>query len=126
LRKAWVAAVNDDGEEEASPLVYRVNVFVSTAHDDVLAFDDTTGKLPWAFRAINTQRFWRTCSPTTAFTQWRPKERLSDARRAGLQERRGCDRGSILEWSSTGATRSLSNLKTIYARALKLPIGVNS
>jgi len=74
LRKAWVAAVNDDGDgdgdgdEEASPLVYRVNVFVSTAHDDVLAFDDTTGKLPWAFRAINTQRFWRTCSPTTAFT----------------------------------------------------------
>ncbi len=49
LRKAWVTPINDDGEEEASPLIYRGNVYVSTAHDGVLAFDDATGKLRWAF-----------------------------------------------------------------------------
>ncbi len=49
LRKAWDTAVNDDGEEEASPIVYRGTVYVSTAHDEVLAFDGTSGALRWAF-----------------------------------------------------------------------------
>ncbi len=48
LRRAWVTPVNDDGEEEASPIVYGGNVFISTAHDQVLAFDGATGKLRWA------------------------------------------------------------------------------
>ncbi len=49
LRKAWVTPVNDDGEEEASPIVYRGTVYVTTAHDGVLAVDGATGALRWAF-----------------------------------------------------------------------------
>lgn len=44
-RKAWDTAVNDDGEEEASPIIYRGTVYVSTAHDQVLAFNGTNGTL---------------------------------------------------------------------------------
>ncbi len=49
LKKAWVTAVADDGEEEASPIVWDGVVYLSTAHDNMLALDGTTGKLKWAF-----------------------------------------------------------------------------
>jgi alcohol dehydrogenase (cytochrome c) len=49
LRKAWVTAVRDNGEEEASPIVWNGTVFVSTSHDNVLALDGKTGALKWAF-----------------------------------------------------------------------------
>ncbi|MBV8163271.1 MAG: PQQ-binding-like beta-propeller repeat protein [Candidatus Eremiobacteraeota bacterium] len=49
LKKAWVTSVKDDGEEEASPIVWNGTVYVSTAHDNVLALDGTTGALRWAF-----------------------------------------------------------------------------
>lgn len=49
LKKAWVTAVADDGEEEASPIVWDGVVYLSTAHDNVLALDGTNGKLKWAF-----------------------------------------------------------------------------
>jgi alcohol dehydrogenase (cytochrome c) len=49
LKKAWITAVKDDGEEEASPLVWNGTVYVSTSHDNVLALDGTSGALRWAF-----------------------------------------------------------------------------
>ncbi len=49
LKKAWVTAVADDGEEEANPIVTGDTVYVTTAHDNVLALGATDGKLKWAF-----------------------------------------------------------------------------
>jgi len=49
LKKAWVTAVKDDGEEEASPIVWNGTVYVSTSHDNVLALDGKNGALKWAF-----------------------------------------------------------------------------
>jgi alcohol dehydrogenase (cytochrome c) len=49
LRKAWVTAVKDDGEEETSPIAWNGTVYVSTSHDDVLALDGKSGALKWAF-----------------------------------------------------------------------------
>ena len=49
LKKAWVTAVKDDGEEEASPIVWNGTVYVSTSHDNVLALDGKSGALKWAF-----------------------------------------------------------------------------
>ncbi len=49
LKKAWVTTVRDNGEEEASPIVWGSTVYVSTAHDNVLALDGKTGALRWAF-----------------------------------------------------------------------------
>lgn len=49
LRKAWVTAIRDDGEEEASPIVWNGVVYVSTSHDNVLALDGKSGTLKWAF-----------------------------------------------------------------------------
>jgi alcohol dehydrogenase (cytochrome c) len=49
LKKSWITAVKDDGEEEASPIVWNGTVYVSTAHDNVLALDGATGALRWAF-----------------------------------------------------------------------------
>lgn len=49
LKKAWVTAVKDNGEEEASPIVWNGTVYVSTSHDNVLALDGTSGALRWAF-----------------------------------------------------------------------------
>lgn len=48
LRRAWETPISDDGEEEASPIVYGDSVYVSTAHDEVLSLDSATGKLRWA------------------------------------------------------------------------------
>ncbi len=49
LRKAWVTALRDDGEQEASPLIYHGMMYVSTPHDNVVALDAATGKVRWAF-----------------------------------------------------------------------------
>src|SRR5579871_1897362 len=49
LKKAWITAVKDNGEEEASPIVWNGTVYVSTSHDNVLALDDKSGALQWAF-----------------------------------------------------------------------------
>ena len=48
LKKAWVTSVKDNGEEEASPIVWGSTVYVSTSHDNVLALDGKTGALRWA------------------------------------------------------------------------------
>lgn len=47
LTKAWVTALADDGEQEASLLVRGGRMFVATPHDSVLALDAATGKLIW-------------------------------------------------------------------------------
>ena len=49
LKKAWVTAVKDDGEEEASPIVWNGTVFMTTSHDNVLAMDGKSGTLKWAY-----------------------------------------------------------------------------
>lgn len=49
LKKTWMTAVKDDGEEEASPLVWNGTVYVSTSHDNVLALDGQSGALRWDF-----------------------------------------------------------------------------
>lgn len=49
LKKAWVTAVKDNGEEEASPIAWNGTIYVSTSHDNVLALDGTSGALRWAF-----------------------------------------------------------------------------
>ncbi|HEY1655026.1 MAG TPA: PQQ-binding-like beta-propeller repeat protein [Candidatus Tumulicola sp.] len=49
LKKAWITSVRDDGEEEASPIVWNGTVYVSTSHDNVLALDGASGALKWAF-----------------------------------------------------------------------------
>ena len=49
LKKAWVTSVKDNGEEEASPIVWNGTVYISTSHDNVLALDGRSGTLRWAF-----------------------------------------------------------------------------
>ncbi|HEY5096165.1 MAG TPA: PQQ-binding-like beta-propeller repeat protein [Candidatus Eremiobacteraceae bacterium] len=49
LKKAWITTLKDDGEEEASPIVWNGMVYVSTSHDNVLALDGKSGVLHWAF-----------------------------------------------------------------------------
>lgn len=49
LKEAWVTAVADDGEEEANPIETGDTIFVTTAHDGVLAMSATDGKLKWAY-----------------------------------------------------------------------------
>lgn len=49
LRKAWTTSVKDDGEEEASPIVWNGTIYLSTSHDNVLALDGRSGTLRWDF-----------------------------------------------------------------------------
>ena len=47
LGQAWRTAIADDGEQEASLIVWKGTMYVSTPHDGVLALDAVTGKLRW-------------------------------------------------------------------------------
>jgi len=47
LGMAWRTGIADDGEQEASPIVWNGRMYISTPHDGVLALDATTGKLLW-------------------------------------------------------------------------------
>ena len=49
LKKAWVTAVADDGEEESNPIESGDTVYLTTSHDNVIAVSATDGKLKWAF-----------------------------------------------------------------------------
>jgi alcohol dehydrogenase (cytochrome c) len=49
LSPAWRTPVVDDGEQEASPIVYAGTMYISTPHDNVLALDAKTGALKWQF-----------------------------------------------------------------------------
>lgn len=47
LALVWETQLADDGQQEAAPIVSNGTIYVSTAHDGVLALDATTGKLRW-------------------------------------------------------------------------------
>src|ERR1700682_3623965 len=47
LGRAWRTDIADDGEQEASPLVWNGVMYLSTPHDGALALDASTGKLLW-------------------------------------------------------------------------------
>jgi alcohol dehydrogenase (cytochrome c) len=47
LKVAWSTEIADDGEQEASPIVWHGTMFLSTPHDGVLALDARSGKLLW-------------------------------------------------------------------------------
>jgi alcohol dehydrogenase (cytochrome c) len=49
LAKAWTTAIADDGQQEASPIVWHGTMYLSTPHESVLALDAKTGKLKWQF-----------------------------------------------------------------------------
>jgi alcohol dehydrogenase (cytochrome c) len=47
LHMAWKTDIADDGEQEASPIVWNGTMYLSTPHDGVLALDASDGKLLW-------------------------------------------------------------------------------
>jgi alcohol dehydrogenase (cytochrome c) len=47
LRMAWRTDIADDGEQEASPIVWNGTMYLSTPHDGVLALNASDGKLLW-------------------------------------------------------------------------------
>lgn len=47
LRKAWQTRIADDGQQEASPIIWNGTMYLSTSHDGVLALDAGNGKLRW-------------------------------------------------------------------------------
>jgi alcohol dehydrogenase (cytochrome c) len=47
LALTWETQLADDGQQEAAPIVWNGTMFISTAHDGVLALDAATGKLRW-------------------------------------------------------------------------------
>jgi alcohol dehydrogenase (cytochrome c) len=47
LRKAWITPLADDGEQEAAPIIWNGVMYISTAHDHVLALDAATGAVKW-------------------------------------------------------------------------------
>lgn len=47
LRQAWRTDIADDGQQEASPIIWNGTMYVSTAHEGVLALDASNGKLRW-------------------------------------------------------------------------------
>jgi alcohol dehydrogenase (cytochrome c) len=49
LRKAWSTQLVDNGQQEASLLVWHGTMYVATPHNNVLAVDATSGKLKWQF-----------------------------------------------------------------------------
>lgn len=49
LTKAWTTQIADDGEQEASPIVWHGTMYIATSHDSVLALDAQTGELKWQY-----------------------------------------------------------------------------
>ncbi len=49
LGLAWSTALADEGQQEAAPLSWNGTLFVSTAHNGVVALDAANGKLKWQF-----------------------------------------------------------------------------
>jgi alcohol dehydrogenase (cytochrome c) len=49
LSKAWSTALADNGEQEASPIVWHGTMYVTTPHESILALDAATGAVKWQF-----------------------------------------------------------------------------
>jgi alcohol dehydrogenase (cytochrome c) len=49
LKPAWTYKIDDDGEQEAAPIVWHGTMFISTPHDHVIALDAQTGQKKWEF-----------------------------------------------------------------------------
>jgi alcohol dehydrogenase (cytochrome c) len=49
LGLAWSTALADEGQQEAAALSWNGTLFVSTAHNGVVALDAASGKLKWQF-----------------------------------------------------------------------------
>ena len=47
LRVAWSTAIADDGQQEASPIIWDGAMYISTPHEGVLALRASDGKLLW-------------------------------------------------------------------------------
>lgn len=47
LSTAWKTDIADDGQQEASPIIWNGTMYLSTPHDGVLALDASNGKLLW-------------------------------------------------------------------------------
>lgn len=47
LSMAWKTNIADDGQQEASPIIWNGTMYLSTPHDGVLALDASNGKLLW-------------------------------------------------------------------------------
>ena len=47
LSMGWRTNIADDGEQEASPIIWNGTLYLSTPHDGVLALDASNGKLRW-------------------------------------------------------------------------------
>jgi alcohol dehydrogenase (cytochrome c) len=47
LRMAWRTNIADDGEQEASPIIWNGTMYLSTPHEGVLALDASDGRLLW-------------------------------------------------------------------------------
>jgi len=49
LGLAWSTTLADEGQQEAAPLSWNGTLFVSTAHNGVVALDAASGRLKWQF-----------------------------------------------------------------------------
>jgi alcohol dehydrogenase (cytochrome c) len=47
LHLAWSTRIADNGQQETSPIIWNGRMYLSTAHDGVMALDAATGKLLW-------------------------------------------------------------------------------
>jgi alcohol dehydrogenase (cytochrome c) len=47
LSMAWKTNIADDGQQEASPIIWNGTMYLSTPHDGVLALNASNGKLLW-------------------------------------------------------------------------------
>ena len=47
LRLAWSTVIADDGQQEASPIIWHSTMYLSTPHEGVLALRASDGKLLW-------------------------------------------------------------------------------
>src|SRR5258708_31012970 len=47
LGMAWRTTIADDGQQEASPIIWNGTMYISTPHDGVLALNAGNGKLLW-------------------------------------------------------------------------------
>jgi alcohol dehydrogenase (cytochrome c) len=45
LGVAWTTSIADDGQQEASPIIWTGTMYLSAAHDGVLALNASNGKL---------------------------------------------------------------------------------